>query len=216
MNLFKSLPDELIEMVWRFEGRYTELKKDMNRCFDIIDFRRKAKPFLKSETYELLKNQKSFWQQQDIWYRDLHNSPYSCEYRWRAHKYDKRCNIVNGSLKGVTGEHKTNYEFADVIGRYSIRKTLQLEFKTTVVVNGVDVETNVKSKDRFWQVVTYSHFGCLCHYHYKDYIWIYRWGGQGLQYKNEKNGIELLDPKFVKKAQKTKKGKALIQHLLKV
>jgi hypothetical protein len=228
-TLFQQLPDDLIEMVWKFDGRYTKLRNDMKKCFDIIDYRRIMKRYsLNEDTIELMEEQKSLYQQQDISITNRYNSPYTYEIRLRALKYDRRCSRINGALKGVIGPHKTNYEFTDVIGHYSIRKTKQFELKIDIVSNSEDFENVVvKSKDRFWEVVPYTNVGFLFYLHNKEYDYSRRFtfvngkpdyisANDILTCKNEKNGIELLDPKFIKKAQKTKRGKALIQHLLKV
>ena len=199
------IPDDLYEVVLSYDGRYDKYR--LMPSLRIIDIRLykydrlmsfKCYELYKAEIEKFAERQTRCWEQDTI----FEKSPdYKREHYLNAIKYTKRCDELTGCIVGKTPIKKhldaNEKRFSNVLGCYSISKCRQ---KQTIDEEGISWKSQ-----KIYGVTTGSGHWC-------------EWGLHLSRIESvvEKNGIEILDPKFIQKAKKKKTGQELIKKLMKL
>ena len=199
------IPDDLYEVVLSYDGRYD--KSRLMPSLRIIDIRLynfdrfknlHCYDIYKREIDKFAEDQTRCWEQETIGEK---SPDYMRECFSNAVKYTKQCDELTGCIVGKTPIKKhldaVEKRISNVLGCYTISKCRQ---KTTVDEEGI----SWKSQKIYGVRVGSGHW---CEY--------------GLHLSKtesvvEKNGIEILDPKFIQKAKKKPKGQELIKKLIKL
>jgi hypothetical protein len=130
-----------------------------------------------------------------------------------ANKYTKECDELTGYIRDKTPKKKTlsanDKRFSNVLSCFTLSKFRE---KRKQEENGV----LWKSQKIYGVSVGAKHY-CDVAIHMGDYVCNrYINGGASYMVKGEKNGIEILDPNFIKQARKTHRGQLLIKKMMKL
>jgi hypothetical protein len=213
MKNYFPIPDEMYELVLEYDGRYDQAR--LLPSLRIIDFRldwallkriEKMAPIddKYAENYYLVRNNQMNCYEQQMMFYIAKSDAYINECHLMCEKFNKRCNLKTGHIKGITYDDYqkatlSSYEktFPTAICCFSISKTLIHYFTDE---NGIRFQS-----EKLYAVSPWTKWSEDCLHRHK-----------GFKKMVVKNGIELLDPKFVQKANKTKTGKELIKKMMKV
>ena len=186
------LPEEIIRLVWQFEGRYTKAMKDTHAFIVSPTFRQIIMPYM--YLYYETKVMES-WRE---WIYE-HKScdivfAYQKEMDVRVQKYLRRMDPLTGHIKGKTDKYKKPFikrlKFADCLGDYLILCTENNHRCREIMHEGM----LFRSVERFPTIRA-------CYDHRRDFIHV-----------KEKCGIEVLDQKWLRNARRRKEAQAYIRH----
>jgi len=231
MKNILAIPDDCFEIVLAYDGRYD--KSRLMPSFRIIDIRLVTNPdcvfgqvttvIHKARYYEFIQDQVSCFQQQC--FVGPNGQVSNREYTQELFKMSKKFKLdeKTGHIKGITykegGYKKKNLSredknFSNVLGCFSLAKFHQ----KNITIDGICYKSEM-----LWCICLWTKY-CEYEIHYNDkYLYHHsapktRFGNlppMYLQFK-EKNGIEVMDIKFLKKSQRTKTGKDLIKEMMKI
>lgn len=211
MKNYLSLPDDIFETILEFDGRYD--KSRLMPSLKIIDFRisvNDVEDDVLHNIYENLKNKQERCYEQA---RYIRSSFYRSECQKMANKYTKECDELTGYIRDKTPKKKTlsayDKRFSNVLSCFTLSKFREKRKKEE---NGV----LWKSQKIYGASVGAQGYCDVAIHMADDYVCNRYVNGASYIVKNEKNGIEILDPKFIKQANKTHRGKLLIKKMMKL
>ena len=192
----ERLPEELITLIWDFDGRYKKAMKDICRFLVSAPFRRMVMPSSHIMVYGNAAQRHEwffFVQEFQTW---EYERAYSAEMTERTKYYLGRMNFHTGHIKGITerpgkvikaGPIK-RFEFRDCLGRYIIQCTAKHHRLQTLYYGGVLYHSVQK-----YPTIT-------VHKQPKDKV----------IKVTEKCGIEVLNKTWLRNARRRKEAKAYI------
>lgn len=185
-EMIESLPEELNCLVWEFDGRYKKAMDDSLAFFVSSNFRRSIPYYINKDNYP-------------IWTEEYGNAAYNKEIEIRAEKYKKRMDFCTGHIVGITDQHRKpvikRFRFNDIVGSYVIMCNKTNHIVQEIVYKG----RAFRSVEKFPVLRTEPR--PVRYNHYYDKI-------------VEKCGIEVLDTKWLRKANRRKGAKDFIkQHM---
>jgi hypothetical protein len=225
MKNYLPIPNDIFEIVLEFDGRYDKSRllpslQIIDCRIDKMSFLDKWKGRMDQETFEYYYNkiQKIYWNQEHCWQQRttfcLQTTSYINECQRMANKYTKQCNGITGYIRDKTPNKKLSADdkrFSNALCCFTLSKCREKRIKDA---NGI----LWKSQKIYGVSVGTSY--CEYSIHMNDYrVNIYKtYDTKEWNYtvKGEKNGIEILDPKFIQKARKTHRGKLLIKQMMKL
>jgi len=220
MKNYLPIPDDCFEMVLAYDGRYD--KSRLMPSLRIIDIRLVVTPDEypdeKGKYYDFIENQEHCFQQQNYHFYVLKsvNYAYKEEARKMARKY--KLDEKTGHIEGVTYQkggykklHLTRDDknFSNVLGCFSLVKGQE---------HYITIDNVRYTSEKLWIVFVGTRY-CEFALHFEKYKIDYpddRFNDPPQILFAEENGIEILDPKFLKKAKRTKTGQDLIKKMMKI
>jgi hypothetical protein len=235
MKNILAIPDDCFELVLAYDGRYD--KSRLMPSLRIIDIRLVTNPewdsnaefttpLQKKVFYDFIQNQERCFEQQiyeshsNISTRLL-NREYKQELGRMADKFklDKKTGHIEGITYKKGGYKKKNLSredknFSNVLGCFSLAKFHQ----NTIFIDGICYKSEM-----LWIICLWTKY-CEYAIHYNDKYRYHHFAPKTatsnlppmyLQLP-EKNGVEICDIKFLKKAQRTKTGQELIKKMMKI
>ena len=212
MKNYLSLPDDIFETILEFDGRYD--KSRLLPSLQIIDFRLTVDNVVEKDA-TLRSINENFKHKQERCFeqaRYFRTPSYRSECQKMANKYTKQCDELTGCIRDKTPTKKTlsayDKRFSNVLSCFTLSKFREKRKKEE---NGV-----LWKSQKIYGVSVGAQGFCDVAIHMNDYVCVrYVNGGASYMVKGEKNGIEILDPKFIQKAKKTHRGQLLIKQLIK-
>jgi len=194
-KLIESLPEELNRLVWEFDGRYKKAMTESMAFFVSSTFRRSIFYCVKQDITNDLFG----------WVHQYGFAAYMKEINIRKEKYKKRMDLRTGHIAGITDQHRKpgpikRFQFSDVIGNYIILCNKKHHARQELIYQGrlfhsVNMYPVLQTEER--------------HVRYDRYDRKY---SVQLIDKIQKCGIEVLDKKWLRKANRRKSAKEFIQH----
>jgi len=235
MKNYLPIPDDCYEMVLAYDGRYD--KSRLMPYFRIFYIRfvnhpkwdsnaEYTTPLQKVLFYAFIQDQEECFQQQCYESQSgvaprLVNREYKAELFKMSKKF--KLDVKTGHIEGITykkgGYKKLNLtredkNFSNVLGCFSLAKFHQ----KTITIDGICYKSEM-----LWCICLWTKY-CEYGIHYNDKYKYHhsapktRFGDLPPMYLQlpEKNGIEVMDIKFLKKAERTKTGQDLIKKMMKI
>ena len=185
------LPEEIIRLVWQFEGRYTKAMKDVHAFIVSPTFRRIILQYmyLNYDT-KVMQSWRTWVYEHESFYIAY---AYKKEMDVRVQKYLRRMDPLTGHIKSITDKYKKpvikRFKFADCLGDYLILCTEKNHRCREIMHEGM----LFRSVERFPTIRP-------CYNRTRDFIHV-----------KEKCGIEVLDQKWLRNARRKKEAQAYIR-----
>jgi hypothetical protein len=129
---FERLPEDIIRVIWEYDGRYIKAMKDSFAFIVSSTFRNYITYVYRDDSLEYLR-------ELNDWIRENSYVPYCNEIRIRANKYQERMDL-SGHIKGITDKYKKpikRFTFRDCLGDYAIVCNAKHHRRNEIMVDGM-------------------------------------------------------------------------------
>jgi len=135
----EKLPEEMIRLIWKFEGRYTNAMKHIFDFLTSAMFRKMISPYSQVTYDSLIKRRE--WHS---WVYTNNDDAYIKEINIRVKKYKKRMELETGQIIGITDKHPgriKSFIFKDCLAKYKILCTAKHYYKKEIIHEGIVYKT---------------------------------------------------------------------------